>query len=817
MMNKHNFTITKNEKPVSLRIPKTLSSDTICTNVILILGSKLKQKDENILQNVFLYPPLCPAVVANQDKFILITRESHISYLNGSQFLRQLKYKLLLGRKVEDSIVHYEAHQFCYYCASNTLISLKTNKISSKHFPDFENNMLGSVLKVSSTDKLPGVFEIVTMENDKNVVKSGYHASALFHLMDGLNFTYDLYRSGGKGSTGHQLPNGTWIGTVGEVNIGKVDIGMACSMTFSRHFVVELIAPISFEYVNFATGPPKMIYTWKSLFWPFDALVWTTMGISTGITIIVVYFILKVPETWHQHETKISKKSKKWSIKTILQYFGRTWIEQGDDIPVELTQPVKIILGFWLLFAMVGTNAYRAKMVTLMTFPVMNPVPVTFDELAGSNYQIVFHYFGSVAYNTFKGSKSASYSAILGRMRKEPSPLKCLLSTISQSNIACILFGASYREVKNRNLSDSFGQSPILINPNTGFMFTPGIVAKRQAVFTPNFKRILSTSLQMGIHDYWERSNLKRFLQAKNEWLRNTNQSQLDYGIVRVKQEKSDGSVHLQHMKGAFVILVCGLANALCLFLQETTFKWIACCLDRNYLGLGVNQGHRSLLRAALDEEESAYLESRLEKERKTAAKLSLSIKSAPPPKQEEEKHARKVTFAERIRDFCLRADLFASAHTVPIHVICIGVAAVIIPVSAISIVWDLMATVVFEIPDLSTISTPAFVLFINFIAIPLAIYGYMMEYLMREYSQLASLGFVCVVVHPILFFVRALIEYLFSGYRGDAKIYFESFKRDGQEARYPIGIIRYSKGEPYSDSLEGMNVIKRIFGQYNG
>ncbi|ODN02949.1 hypothetical protein Ocin01_03718 [Orchesella cincta] len=221
--------------------------------------------------------------------------------------------------------------------------------------------------------------------------------------------------------------------------------------------------------------------------------------------------------------------------------------------------------------------------------------------------------------------------------------------------------------------------------------------------------------------------------------------------------------------------------------------------------------GHVGLT-ATLDEEESAQLGNRLEAERKTVANLHSGQSNT---KRDEDAH-RKITIAERIREFCLRADIFASAHTVPIHIICIGVATVIIPISAISIVWDLMATVVFEIPDLSTINTPAFVLFINFIAIPLAIYGYMMEYLMREYSPLASLGFVCVVVHPILFFVRALIEYLFSGYRGDGKIYFESFERDGEEARYPIGIIRYSEGEPYSDSVAGVRVIKRIFGPNN-
>lgn len=62
-----------------------------------------------------------------------------------------------------------------------------------------------------------------------------------------------------------------------------------------------------------------------------------------------------------------------------------------------------------------------------------------------------------------------------------------------------------------------------------------------------------------------------------------------------------------------------------------------------------------------------------------------------------------KSTFLERFREFCTRADMFATEHVLPIHILCIYFATAIIPISAVCIIWDLLSALVFEIPDLST------------------------------------------------------------------------------------------------------------------
>jgi hypothetical protein len=76
-----------------------------------------------------------------------------------------------------------------------------------------------------------------------------------------------------------------------------------------------------------------------------------------------------------------------------------------------------------------------------------------------------------------------------------------------------------------------------------------------------------------------------------------------------------------------------------------------------------------------------------------------------------EQEDEKKIGWGELLKDYCAKADVFASAHTVPKHRICISTAAILIPFSLVVIVWDILAAEVFQIPHLSTINSPGFIL----------------------------------------------------------------------------------------------------------
>ncbi|CAL8139152.1 unnamed protein product [Orchesella dallaii] len=552
------------------RLPRTFTNN--CHVVIITLPVGLPNpRAQSIINSRLNLPLLHPTTFRNLDKYFLLTESTQVSSLFGMKVIQKLKFKLIIAQDRNSKVNHVKLYQFFAYCPIKEIsFNLEDTLPDFEYFPDFQRNFFGSVLKVSATDKLGGLLEIeIDPVSGRNIAKRGVYALALSHLQSGLNFSYELYRSSGGGSTGHPLSNGTWLGTVGDVYNGKVDFGLVCGMTYIRHFVIELCATITYEYISFAIGPSTKLFTWKAIFWPFNGELWCAMFVSTIFTIVCAYVILKYQ---FSPEENVYQKSK-WDIFTVAQYFGRTFIEQADELPnTGLSQSLKIIMGFWLLFALIGATVYRAKMVGFMTFPIFEPSPTTFDELDKSHFKIQFHYFGNVAYNTFKTSTSSTFMSIFGKMSKQPDPFKCLENTVKSSRTACILFGCVYEELKNRNFSDKFGQSPIKMSPNYGFMYTPGVLHEKKADFSENFKWILSNAMQMGLNERWEKSDFLNLLKLKNTWVKELSPGDRRK-IFHYDFEVSNDVLHLKHFKGAFSVLIAGWLTAALSFTCENLRK----------------------------------------------------------------------------------------------------------------------------------------------------------------------------------------------------------------------------------------------------
>lgn len=328
-------------------------------------------------------------------------------------------------------------------------------------------------------------------------------------------------------------------------------------MSYNRHFIVEICSPVTYEYIRFAIGPSEKLYTWQAIFWPFTGSLWAGLLATAFVTILCSFLFLKFQDN---HST--------WSIVSVSQYFARIFIEQSQDIPYGLPESIKIVLGFWLLFALVGTTIYRAKMVTFMTFPVFEHTPDTYDELIHSNYQIEFHYFPNIAYNSFKTSTNPVTMEVFQKMLKQPDPIKCLQHTLASKSV-CIMFTSVHEDMVNRNMSDRFGQSPIRSSSQYAFMFTPGISSQKRADFTPNFRQILQTSLQMGLNEWWERSDAYFLLKQKNAWIKNLPNEGNRTGVFQYDAGDSDDVMHLRHLTGAFTVLIGGWVFALGMFLSE--------------------------------------------------------------------------------------------------------------------------------------------------------------------------------------------------------------------------------------------------------
>lgn len=551
------------------RLPRTLSEPLHL--VILLLPEGLPDKRyETILNKRLNLPLLNPPTIRNADKYVLISKLKYLKSLYERNVIRALKYKLFLTHSVMESGggESITLSQLCFYCSTQekqftykSSLEQKTTEwprvSKEEYFPDLQSNYFGFTLRVSSTDKMEGDLEFaVDPRSGKTYGRRGVFAAAMYHLASGLNFTAELYRSTAGASTGHRLPNGTWVGSVGDVFNGEASFCMLCGMSYNRHFIVEICSPVTYEYIRFAIGPSEKLYTWQAIFWPFNGDLWISLFITICVITLCTFLFFKV-----------AVNNSSWNIFTVTQYFGRIFIEQSQDLPEGLPQSIRITMGFWLLFALVGTTLYRAKMVTFMTFPVYEQKPGSYHELIHSKYEIEFHYFPNIAYNSFKSSTNPIMVEVFQKMLKQPDPVKCLQHTLSSRSV-CIMFTSVHDDTISRNMSDRFGQSPIRTSSDYAFMFTPGISSQKRADFTPNFRKILQTSLQMGLNEWWTRSDAYHLLKLKNMWIKSLPPGGNHTGIFQY-DAGDDDVLHLKHLKGAFTVLISGLLVAAALFILE--------------------------------------------------------------------------------------------------------------------------------------------------------------------------------------------------------------------------------------------------------
>jgi hypothetical protein len=230
---------------------KILSRSSTCTFILVDLQQhKFALEIENALTSLMYNPKFAPELVKNEDKFLFLTEHSNLLPIYESQTIQKIKYKLIL------TLPSCNLHQFCLYCPGNYNIQeLAIVKNRDVRYEGFDKNYYGSTLQLSTTDKVPQIFEVTKDKSTGKVTaKRGIYASVLKHIQKGLNFTAELSISSGGGGTGTKLANGTWVGIIGDLLNQRADIGFVAAVEVTRFEYFSLCAPVNYAFLGFVTG-----------------------------------------------------------------------------------------------------------------------------------------------------------------------------------------------------------------------------------------------------------------------------------------------------------------------------------------------------------------------------------------------------------------------------------------------------------------------------------------------------------------------------------------------------------------------------------
>lgn len=424
-----------------------------CATVLVLLD----HWEETVPQKLFnlITPPYTSITRKDEDHFIFLSPSKSVleRLLLSPKFGNKIKFKMGLDNdsfKRQTEVLVKTASLYDSRAGPKIISFPVVNQHSNKNkmFPDFTRNFRGFPLKLA-IPKAPFRFELEMRADGRYHPKRGTYKPWLDTAMAKLNFTYDCFYSSYGGGTGIQFKNGSWVGAVADVRDNVADMAFFIAHIYNRHTVVDWSAPLSNEWIVFVSHKPQFYYSTYAILWPFKLTVWVCFLVS--IICVTICLTMIASTIGKQSETKTVKNL--WSTTKSLEYIFATFLEQDQDGPSKLLcNPIRVLCATWLWFALVTATAYRAKLVSVMAFPVASQVPRTYDQLVDSSYGVGMHVIGKgdAAHTVFKEGKGHVYEGIFARLQIVSSPLKCLLRAVHE-DFGCLMWEGlnDYLNVKN--------------------------------------------------------------------------------------------------------------------------------------------------------------------------------------------------------------------------------------------------------------------------------------------------------------------------------------------------------------------------------
>ncbi len=332
-----------------------------------------------------LLPRYGPLLRKDEDYFIFITDSELVSetVLLSNELGGKIRFKLGLTEK-QGNVIFKMVKLFGGANGSAKLVTIQEVNYSSitkeNIFSDLTNQFNGKSFRFT-VPKVDFRLEIRMDSSGKYYIVRGFYKWYLAEVTKKFNFTFDLFRSSFGGGTGKRLDNGTWVGALGDILYGKADFSSMVGLIYSRHQYIGWSSALSYEWMVFATSTPKKSYSPKAIFWPFTLVMWSLFLITLFVVTVSLQTISRVG------------KNARWGFLKTFEYIFATFLEKDASLTMK-THSVRTLAAFWLIFAVVTATVYRGKLVSLIAFPVITWIPVTFEELADSNFKVALNLVG---------------------------------------------------------------------------------------------------------------------------------------------------------------------------------------------------------------------------------------------------------------------------------------------------------------------------------------------------------------------------------------------------------------------------------------
>ncbi|CAL8083998.1 unnamed protein product [Orchesella dallaii] len=534
-----------------------------CTSAFISLLGFESQPPTLSLVNLYSFVKSLDGIIkSNEDYFIFYSETSSTldSLLISEPFALGITYKVVVSSGDKTT---YKTT--CFYCnmgePSVRQLKIPFEKAPSIKvlYPDLLENFHRKSFRVSFAVLSKSSGELYQTAPGIWKHERGIFVTGMEHLSAKFNFSCIFFPSTGGGGTGVKLENGTWIGAVGDVISGRADIGGVTAYIYPRNLYVDFTFPIRYAWLTFTTGLPQRRYSWEAIYWPFTPMMWFCILLALLTTYFAYSLLLK-----------LSGQSLPTSTK--LGYIFRTLLEQdAPSFEERSLNSTRTFLAFWLFFALLISATYKSKLVSTLAFPIMDEPPKSFEELARSppSFGIILQSLRGAAYTILKTSTNPIFHQVFTRMETEESPVKCFQRVIASSS-ACISWNALLNFVLHKNMSDKFGQAPLVMAPDTTSFVALSYAVKKRAIFRFKFDQVFMRAVDMGLTEEWMQIDNRFLRKRRRKWEESLNKARVSYD----DNQRGDDNLSMKHLSGTFYMLLLGLFAGLTCFMAEKTWEF---------------------------------------------------------------------------------------------------------------------------------------------------------------------------------------------------------------------------------------------------
>ncbi|XP_063289647.1 glutamate receptor ionotropic, delta-1 isoform X1 [Pelobates fuscus] len=286
-----------------------------------------------------------------------------------------------------------------------------------------DNDLQGLTMKVVTILEEPFVMVAENILGQPKKYK-GFSIDVLDALSQNLGFKYEIYQVP-DGKYGHQLPNGSWNGMIGELINKRADLAVsAITITPERESVVDF----SKRYLDYSVGilikKPEERINIFSLFAPFDFAVWACIAAVIPVVGVLIFVLNRIQAVRAQGSSQSGPTTSSTLHSAIWIVYG-AFVQQGGE-SVANSVAMRIVMGSWWLFTLIVCSSYTANLAAFLTVSRMDNPIRTFQDLAKQM---------DLSYGTVKDSSVYEYFKAKGtNTLEQDSTFSELWRTISKNN-----------------------------------------------------------------------------------------------------------------------------------------------------------------------------------------------------------------------------------------------------------------------------------------------------------------------------------------------------------------------------------------------